>query len=167
MKLIQAHTKVLSQIINLLNNLSVAQLTYKSNLLYNASIGEHIRHIIEFYRCCLSQSKNGIINYDSRPREKQLEKDPNATIKAINELLSELNNAKNDKKSLHLQSQCIDSLEGVPTNLERELVFCLDHCIHHQSIIKIGLKEMGLDKLIDKDFGVAFSTLSYRKQCAS
>ena len=167
MKLIQAHTKVLSQIINLLNNLSVAQLTYKSNLLYNASIGEHIRHIIEFYRCCLWQSKNGIINYDSRPREKQLEKDPNATIKAISELLSELNNAKNDKKSLHLQSQCIDSLEGVPTNLERELVFCLDHCIHHQSIIKIGLKEMGLDKLIDKDFGVAFSTLSYRKQCAS
>lgn len=167
MKLIQAHTKVLGQLINLLNNLSVAQLTYKSNLLYNASIGEHIRHVIEFYKCCLFNSKNGIINYDSRPREKLLEKDPNAAIKSINELLSELNNVKNDKRSLHLQSQCIQSSQGVPTNLERELVFCLDHCVHHQSIIKIGLKDMGLDKLIDKNFGVAFSTQSYRKQCAS
>lgn len=167
MKVVQAHTKVLGQLINLLNNLSVAQLTYKSNLLYNASIGEHIRHIIEFYRCCLYESKNGIINYDLRPREKQLEKDPTATIKAINELLSELNSVKTDNISLHLQSLCIDNLEGVPTNLERELVFCLDHCIHHQSIIKIGLKEMELDKLIDKDFGVAFSTQSFRKQCAS
>lgn len=166
MKLIQAHTKVLGQLINLLGNLSKEQLTYKSNLLYNASIGEHIRHIIEFYRCCLLQSKNGIINYDSRPREKLLENDPNATIKAISEIISQVNNVKKEKKSLYLQSQCIDSA-GIPTNLERELVFCLDHCIHHQSIIKIGLKDMGIDKLIDKDFGVAFSTQSYRKQCAS
>ncbi|MDC1012234.1 hypothetical protein OAQ04_03240 [Flavobacteriaceae bacterium] len=49
----------------------------------------------------------------------------------------------------------------------RELAYCLDHRIHHQSLIKIGLTEQGLDHLIDENFGVAFFTQNYRNECAS
>ena len=49
----------------------------------------------------------------------------------------------------------------------RELNYCLDHCIHHQSLIKIGLIDQNLDHLIDENFGVAFSTQNYRNKCAS
>jgi hypothetical protein len=52
----------------------------------------------------------------------------------------------------------------VNTSFERELVYCLDHAIHHQALIKIGLKEQELSHLVSQDFGVAYSTLRYRKQ---
>ena len=56
---------------------------------------------------------------------------------------------------------------GVQTSFFRELTYCMDHCIHHQSLIKIALLEQKLIHLIDPNFGVAFSTQLYRNQCAS
>ena len=163
----QPHSIVLNQLKDLLSKLSPEQLSHKGNLLYNASIGEHIRHIIEFYRCCIFYSKKGIVNYDLRQREKLLENDPLACIAAIEQIQNHLEKGSIQNVSLQLKLECISDPNGVPTNLERELIFCLDHCIHHQGIIKIGLKEMGLDSLIGKDFGVAFSTQTYREKCAS
>ena len=48
------------------------------------------------------------------------------------------------------------------SSFERELLYCLDHAIHHQALIKIGLKELHLSHLVSPDFGVAYSTLRYR-----
>ncbi|MCY4162143.1 MAG: hypothetical protein OXE77_09815 [Flavobacteriaceae bacterium] len=168
MKNFEPHHHVLSQLKNLISNLSVEELTKKSDLLYNASIGEHFRHIIEFYRCCLFFRKEDVVNYDLRPRDKTLENEPSAGINAINELLTQLQCLSHPEKIiLNLQSECIVDAGGIATNLDRELAFCLDHCIHHQSIIKIGLKASQLDHLVDKNFGVAFSTQTYREKCAS
>jgi len=41
-------------------------------------------------------------------------------------------------------------------------LYCLDHAIHHQALIKIGLKELQIADLVGDDFGVAYSTLRYR-----
>ena len=48
------------------------------------------------------------------------------------------------------------------TYVDRELLYCLDHAIHHQAFIKIGLKELQIADLVEDDFGVAYSTLRYR-----
>ena len=55
----------------------------------------------------------------------------------------------------------------IETSFFRELIYCMDHCIHHQSLIKIALLEQNLIHFIDPNFGVAFSTQIYRRQCAS
>ncbi|MDA9893730.1 hypothetical protein N9D50_07065 [Flavobacteriaceae bacterium] len=57
--------------------------------------------------------------------------------------------------------------KGVKTTFFRELIYCMDHGIHHQSLIKIALIDQGLNHLINDKFGVAFSTQNYRNQCAS
>lgn len=168
MKNFKPHHIVLTQLKNLVSNLSVGNFTQKSDLLYGASIGEHFRHIIEFYRCCLFFRKGDVVNYDLRPRDKILEKDPSAGVKAVDELLIHLQSLSDPEKiDLNLQLECIVGTNGISTNLDRELAFCLDHCIHHQSIIKIGLKANKLEHLVDKNFGVAFSTQTYREKCAS
>ena len=51
----------------------------------------------------------------------------------------------------------------INSSFERELLYCLDHAIHHQALIKIGLKELDLDHLIAREFGVAYSTLRHRQ----
>ena len=60
-----------------------------------------------------------------------------------------------------------DLNQCVQTSFFRELIYCMDHCIHHQSLIKIALLEQNLMHLVDSNFGVAFSTQIYRNQCAS
>tara|TARA_B110000977_G_scaffold11677_1_gene15044 strand:+ start:1355 stop:1549 length:195 start_codon:yes stop_codon:yes gene_type:complete len=43
------------------------------------------------------------------------------------------------------------------TSFDRELLYCLDHAIHHHA-----LKELRIAALIGDHFGVAYSTLRYR-----
>ncbi|MCY4562415.1 MAG: hypothetical protein OXC03_09030 [Flavobacteriaceae bacterium] len=168
MKNLEPHKIVLNQLKNLVNTIPVNEFTAKCDILYNASIGEHFRHIIEFYRCCLFNRIDGIVNYDLRPRDKALETNPSIGIKAIEKIIDHLKKLSDPHKTdLRLQLECIIDPNGIPTNLERELAFCMDHCIHHQSIIKVGLKARGLESLVDKNFGVAFSTQRYREKCVS
>jgi hypothetical protein len=43
------------------------------------------------------------------------------------------------------------------------LAYCLEHTIHHQALIKIGLMELNLIHLIDQHFGVAPATIRFKK----
>lgn len=52
---INAHIIVLDSLKNLLKNLTNESFSKKNDLLFGASIGEHFRHIIEFYLCVMNQ----------------------------------------------------------------------------------------------------------------
>jgi hypothetical protein len=54
------------------------------------------------------------------------------------------------------------SLE-IPTNFYRELLYNIEHCIHHQALIKVAFNEMKMSHLLNKNFGVAPSTIQYRE----
>jgi hypothetical protein len=53
---------------------------------------------------------------------------------------------------------------SISSNYHRELLYNLEHCIHHQALLKVALLPMKNIK-IDADFGVARSTVAYRNQC--
>ena len=53
----------------------------------------------------------------------------------------------------------------IQSNYERELLYNLEHCIHHQALIKVAIIQSN-SVAIDENFGVARSTIEYRKQCA-
>ncbi|EPR66165.1 DinB family protein [Cyclobacterium qasimii] len=152
----------LNQLSLLLESLSTEQYNYKSELLSGASIGQHIRHIIEFYTC-LSESfylKLTQINYDKRKRDRSIEQETKNAILAIDKLIAFLNEEKVVGKatlvanfSLEDNHDCI-----MPSSYRRELAYCLEHSIHHQALIKISLSDQGLRHLVDEDFGVAPST---------
>lgn len=133
-------------------------------LLSGATIGEHTRHIIEFFQCLQVGIESGEIDYGKRERNRQLETDKEyamGTFQSIqqhlpvNEMACLLQNeTKSDWPELAVQSGYF-----------RELVYTIEHAIHHMAIIKIGLKSLHIDA--DRDFGVAPSTIEYRSQCAS
>ena len=50
----------------------------------------------------------------------------------------------------------------VESTLERELVYNIEHAVHHMAMIKIGLRQIAPEILIDKNFGVAQSTVNNR-----
>jgi len=152
----------LNEMVDLLIQLSDEDYTNKCQALSNATIGEHTRHIIEMFQCLENNYDNGLVNYDNRERNTQIQTDTSYAIKAIENIQY---NLKKDNKKIYLQ-QIIDGEEiRIESNYFRELLYNLEHCIHHQALIKVGI--LYCDNVtINADFGVARSTIEYRNQCA-
>jgi hypothetical protein len=53
----------------------------------------------------------------------------------------------------------------MPTNYYREMAYNLEHTIHHMALIRTGINDVSRIS-VPENFGVAISTMKYRKQCA-
>ena len=130
--------------------------------LNNSTIGQHSRHIIEFYLCYLKGIEDNHINFDSRERSMKLESNKTFCIETINSIIEKLSTKLNNQSAIIFEYNYTfednQSAEMVSNTL-RELLFCLDHSIHHQALIKVALIELGKEKLIDDKFGMAYSTI--------
>ncbi|HLO73320.1 MAG TPA: hypothetical protein VK164_05225 [Flavobacterium sp.] len=151
----------LKENIDLLRQLSNEEFCKKNPELSQATIGEHMRHIIELFDCLLINYNQGIINYDKRNRDIKIQSDVNFAIAIIEKHLS---NIDRPNKQLSLQHNCYSAEELLPTNYFRELLYNLEHSIHHQALIKVALYYFPHIK-VSNSFGVAPSTLEYRKKC--
>jgi len=150
----------LSEQQELLLKMSDKQYQHQSELLSGASIGQHLRHVVEFYDCLLNGLSQEKINYEKRARSLELENNRKTAIKKISSVIDQL-------LSLELNSRLYLEIEDtiIATSVQRELYYNLEHSIHHQALIKVGLKEQNIGNMVNDDFGVAPSTLKYRKQC--
>ncbi|MDG1823505.1 MAG: DinB family protein [Flavobacteriaceae bacterium] len=164
----QSHKSALLEIKKLTIILSEDVYSRPLDTLSGSSIGQHMRHIVEFYTCLLSQLQGQVINYDLRKRNQLIEKLPKSCALAIDEILVQLDEfaSKFESKPLRFENCNFDTDMGInpiTTSFSRELVYCLDHCIHHQYFIKIGLVSLELGHCLHEEFGVAPSTLMHRK----
>jgi hypothetical protein len=48
------------------------------------------------------------------------------------------------------------------SSVEREIIYLLEHCVHHQAMIKLAVNNLKYITL-DKNFGLARSTQEHRK----
>lgn len=155
------HT-TLTELSNLLLQLSNKDYSAPCEELGNSTIGQHTRHIIELFQCLQNQYESGTINYDNRLRDHGIQTD---TDKARTAIALILNSMPKPNKDLVLQ-QVIDEIEiTIESNYLRELLYNLEHCIHHQALIKVAVLQLKHLE-VDENFGVARSTIEYRKQCA-
>lgn len=160
--LIASITKTLNELLDLLSQISDTDYSCPCHQLSNATIGEHTRHSIEMFQCLENQYEYGIVNYDIRKRDYLIQTNTDFAQKCILQILNQI---EKPNKSLQLQ-QIIDGEEFlIDTNYNRELLYNLEHCIHHQALIKVAVIQSQTIK-IDENFGVARSTIEYRKQCA-
>ncbi len=160
--LLPSVVKSLDDLLALLGQLTDAEYSKPCPALSNATIGQHTRHIIEMFRCLLDHYESGIVDYDKRERNITIETNTGYAIAIIAAVREELD--KPDKK-LTL-SQFVDGREiRIESNYNRELLYNLEHCIHHQALIKVALHQCD-GVTVDENFGVARSTIEYRNQCA-
>jgi len=160
--LIPAIYKTLTELSGLLTQLSDDDYCCPCHELSNATIGEHTRHIIEMFQCLENQYESGIVNYDNRKRDYTIQTNTVFAKECIDIILNQV-----DKENKELQLQQIVDGEKllIQSNYQRELLYNLEHCIHHQALIKVAIIQSN-SVAIDENFGVARSTIEYRKQCA-
>lgn len=145
-------------------NLSDEQFARPSVSLSGSSIGQHFRHTLEFFKCLLSD-ENGLVNYDNRAHDKSLENSTLETLSLIslqNEAIQKLDSNKNFTLELSYGLEKSNPIR-VETNMERELIYNVEHAVHHMALIKIGLREVASNIVLPKGFGVADSTIQYQK----
>jgi len=152
----------LSETLDLLSN---EQYIRPSTTLFNATIGQHTRHIIEMFICLDKGYEEGVVNYEKRPRDTRIETDKEFARSLLLQIYNELNKV-NKHMVLHTSyNEDSDQVISFQTNYHREVAYNLEHTIHHMALIKVGINELSDIQLPD-GFGVATSTIKYRKECA-
>ena len=151
----------LDELTNLLDQLSNKEYSKPCRILSDSSIGEHIRHILEMFQCLEDSYDSGILNYDNRERDKRIETKIQFAKQFILDVKSRL---KSDNKIIYLEQNINGLTFRIQSNYYRELLYNLEHCTHHQALIKVAVLQYE-NIVIDKNFGVARSTIEYRKQC--
>jgi hypothetical protein len=165
MQLKEPISNLLEQLQYVIDELTPVQYTQPVKLLSQSSIGQHTRHILEFFVELNKGYETGMVDYDKRVRNKNIEADKDFAITTIRRIEADIQ--KPDKELL-LQAEYGEGeahSAQVFSNYYRELVYNLEHTVHHMALIRIGVNAVS-DVVIPDEFGVAASTLKYRKACA-
>ena len=166
MEIKSAVENLFNQLHYILNEVTDEQYTAPSVSLSGSTIGQHIRHSVEFFTCMLAGEQSGVVNYDKRDRDKRIEEDRHtaaAVLGNCENMLSELNGQQPITLELSYSHTSNDPIR-VASNFERELVYNIEHAIHHMALIKIGIKEVAPQLQLPEGFGVANSTIRHKKQ---
>ena len=128
-----------------------------------STLGQHFRHILEFFICLERGIPSGTVDYASRERNLILEDSPGVAKDTLENFAMTLESIQ-PATPLELKAEfggserpCYQSTVG------RELVFVYDHAIHHLAMIKIGLRCHFPQVQADRDLGVSPSTIKARK----
>jgi hypothetical protein len=151
------------QLRTIIEQLNEDEFSEKLELLNISSIGQHVRHVLEFYVCLSQGIQSGIVDYDQRVRNLSIETDPNYAMVILDELSNIFCCEEIEDTAL------INSIEynGVSlianSSVSRELIYLIEHSIHHYAIIGIALRSYFSHVIIPENFGVAYSTTKHKQ----
>jgi hypothetical protein len=157
--------ELLLQLRNVLENLSDGQYAAPVDLLSEATIGQHVRHIIEFFQELDHGYEEGTVNYDQRSRNHVLEINRCLAIDLLMETALAVDRPDKELELLAHLSPGDAGAVVIRTNYFRELLYNIEHMVHHMALLRIGIN--GVAKIIlPANFGVAPSTIKFRQACA-
>lgn len=168
MELKNAALRILDQLSNLINELSDKDFNQPLIILNNATLGQHIRHTLEFFICLQDGLDEGKINYDKRRHDKAIETDRILSLSKIQEIVQFLSNSHGNKNLVLelVYGDTENDTHQIDSNFARELAYNIEHGVHHMAIVKIGALALRPTLQLPVDFGVASSTIRYRNNQA-
>jgi len=165
MELANAVNNVFLQLEQVILQVSDEEYSKPCTTLFKNTIGQHVRHIIELFQCLENGYEAAIVNYEKRNRDKRIETDRHFARQLLSDIYQGL---ERSDKQLTLEAS-YDDLSSIPirinTNYFREIAYNLEHTIHHMALIRVGLAEV-TNLQLPENFGVASSTVKYKKECA-
>ena len=160
--LIRANCGFLLQGLELLRKHDSNSYTNLDPQTYGSSIGAHMRHVLDHYHSLLAGVESGVVDYDNRPRDQTIERDPIAAIALIESViegLEALSGREDARLNVKVSSSVKDEESHASSSIGRELQFLVSHTVHHYALIAIASRMQGIVPM--ETFGVAPSTLKY------
>ena len=164
MQLQKAIGNVFVQLSESIQQLSDEQYKQPSSILFNATIGQHVRHIIELFICLNQGYETGLVNYEKRKRDYRIETERELAIELLHSIYTSINKPdKNIMLEVSYDEHSNDTIV-IHTNYYREVAYNLEHTVHHMALVRVGINEVSSIEL-PAGYGVASSTIKYRKAC--
>lgn len=169
-QLIEAAQDVLLQGLGLLFGLGDRLYSRPVRAPFNASIGQHYRHVLEHFQCLIQGVRPGEIDYDARNRNPRLEGEVTYASVATCDVLRAIKgwseaNLLAPCKVVSSVSYAATAPSKVDSNIGRELSYCVAHAIHHYAIIRLMCAEAGIE--VPAEFGYAPSTVKHMSSLAA
>lgn len=157
---------IFNQLTDLLRELDDLQYRAPLPLFSGASVGKHVRHIIEFFNCVRQAESADSISYDDRSRDQILETERLEAHHALVQLKEVFMSLNDRPVTLRGSLNPVENGDEwhMQSSLLREFYYAVEHAIHHMAIIKIGLQAAFPEVRVPDDFGIAPSTLRHEQQ---
>ena len=181
------NVETLRRTLLLVEGLTDEQYAHVETRLGSASIGAHVRHVLDHYRLFLDGLAEGEVDYDARERDTEVERSAALGAAEARRLIAALSamgasgaagaaSAANTANAaagpgagwagrpLRVRQQGDydpGRFDGCDSHVERELLFLLSHAVHHQAQIAMLARAQGLD--VPELFGVAPSTATWQR----
>jgi len=125
--------------------------------------GAHLRHVIEHYEALLQGAPRGVVDYDARPRDRQLEASAELARTRLLGVAQVLGRwppaALSQPVQVHGQGGTAGDFEfSVASSFARELAFVASHAVHHFALMAPHLQAQGL--AMPEHFGKAPGTVA-------
>lgn len=161
--LTNACIRALDQLASAVEAMSPADFSRPSPALGGSTIGQHVRHTIEFFICLERGLATGVVNYDRRAHDKLIESHNALAFRAIQSIrrfvVSNVTNRPILLEVCYAHEE--EESHEIQTTYFRELAYNLEHAIHHMAIIRIGMRDVMSYVALPDDFGIAASTVKH------
>ncbi len=133
---------------------------------YAYPVGAHLRHVIEHFEALLVPAVPGLVDYDARARDADLERNPGLAVRRLQALRTALSSGAGTALTTAVQVLGQSGLGGdfhfsVPSTVGRELVFVASHAIHHFALLQAHCKQHGVPT--GETFGKAPGTVAHER----
>jgi uncharacterized damage-inducible protein DinB len=160
---------LLEQAFDLLERIDDQVYSSTSPISPRASIGGHLRHVLDFYQSFLCKIGSGRVDYNLRERDTAVEEyrvHARERIRATTAALRSLSlNNEIDSLLVRTEDDGATAPSWSTSSVLRELDFLQSHTIHHYSLIAMLLRSHAVE--LDEEFGVAPSTLKHWREEAT
>ena len=167
MNCIDGTKDILKQIDELLEALGPGEYAKPLQIYNGSTLGQHFRHIFDFYHCLTRAEGAELLDYGDRERDPKLESDPayaRSRFNAIADLVEVLDEEAGLEVLADFSADQNRERPVVRSSMGRELMFAHDHAIHHIAIIKMGFRVAFPAISIPENMGLAPSTIKYRSE---
>jgi hypothetical protein len=136
---------------------------------YVGPMGAHLRHVIEHYEALLFPARAGMVDYDARARDAELEATPSlalARLQALNQALASCPAGELDQVlSVRGQIGVLGEFGfQARSSLGRELAFLASHTVHHFALLAGTCAQQGI--ATPEGFGKAPATRAHERGTA-
>ena len=167
---------LLKQKRNILGMLNEDHYILKHPKYFDASVGQHFRHILDHFNALMntttstSNTINSIpmVDYDTRKRDTKIESSIQAANESISSIESQVIRDYDMMLKKFVDATFMSDESGkkysIKSSFQRELSFCAHHAVHHLSFVNLMLTDMGYE--LPKNIGKAPSTQNHEnKEC--
>lgn len=165
MPLQNSANSILDQLKDTISQLKPSHFSEPVEVLGSSTVGQHMRHTIEFFICLMDSAASGVISYDQRKHDTIIETDPKFAISIIGSVQEFVSKESSDHPLINEENYELEGGEKVrmASSYFRELAYCIEHAIHHMALIKVAIHQQFNYVKLPEHFGVASSTVRYQQ----